>query len=110
MVYLSAAALVNRVSAANVRLWRQATFDSAGLKQLGLQTAHNSPLLAKQDKMTEQTLMQLLSFVFLLMEGQIWDTAWRHEAFPNRFATPLRRCVTTCCLLGALAKLLGPFP
>lgn len=74
------------------RIWRQATSDPVDLEHLGLQTAENSPPRRMKEARSEQVLMQLLSFVLLLMEGQVWDTAWHHEAFPNRFATYLHRC------------------
>ena len=80
------------VLATNVRVWRQATFDPGALEQLGLLTAVNSHLGPTQDIVPEQILIQLVTFVFLLMDGQIWDTAWHHEAFPNRFATHLHKC------------------
>lgn len=67
-------------------MWRHAFFNPNELERIGLRTAVDSRPYPVTDVSEGQILMRLISFVLLLMEAQVWDSAWHTVAFPNRFA------------------------
>lgn len=85
-------------------MWRQATFHPLELEKIGLPTLGNSRPNMVKDISPKQILKRMLSLLFLLMEGLVWDIAWRHEAFPNRFATHLHIGQIICSSREALFK------
>ena len=56
------------------------------LERIGLRTASDSHPYPINELTAVHILMRLLSFLLLLMEAQVWDSAWHTVAFPNRFA------------------------
>lgn len=93
----------------HLRMWQHALFHPEELERLGLPTAMDSRPYPITDVTPEQILMRLLSFLLLLMEAQVWDSAWHTVAFPNRFV-PILHVSTfqeACVCIMALASASG---